>query len=75
MPNNETEPASSCGKTEKIFFRENPTVAALARDRAHSLGLSLSDYMRLLLRNSVGLSLPGDIVNLRAMVKSIEEES
>lgn len=47
-------------KSEKVFFRLHPAVASQMKQRAESLGLTVSEFLRLSVLSSLGVCVPCD---------------
>lgn len=60
-------------KSEKIFFRLNPIVAAQLRNRAASLGFTVSEFLRLAVFSALGISVSSDVASLKAQSKGEDD--
>lgn len=60
-------------KSEKIFFRLNPIVAAQLRNRAAALGFTVSEFLRLAVFSALGISVSSDVVSLKAQSKGEDD--
>lgn len=71
MSGSESSPPS---KSEKIFFRLNPIVAAHLKSRASHLGLNVSEFLRLSVLSALGYSVPTDPSGLKNAVRGDDAE-
>lgn len=61
-------------RSEKLFFRLHPTVAAQLRQRAESLGLSVSEFLRLAVASALGICIPCNPKDMKTAAKHAHDE-
>jgi hypothetical protein len=60
-------------RSEKIFFRLDPIVAAQLKSRSQSLGLTVSEFLRLSVLSALGVCVPCDPKGLKEASKGNDD--